>query len=86
MLSSNKERKMGLQPLFLSNFFKINPWVFAVFHKYRGTIYIQENRFFQHVKHNKHRFHYKNLLICQEATNIFKKNEQHDINKLFNGI
>ena len=48
-------------------------------------IYIQENRFLT-CKTNKHRFHYKYLLICQEATNIFKKNEQHDINKLFNGI
>jgi len=37
-------------------------------------------------KQNKHRFHYKYLLICQEATNIFTKKEQHDINRLYNGI
>ena len=28
-----KKEKMGLQPLFFNLFLKINPWVFAVFHK-----------------------------------------------------
>ena len=46
MLSSNKERKNGVATLVFESFRKINPLVFAVFHKYRGTIYIQENIFF----------------------------------------
>ena len=46
MLSSNKERKNGVATFVFGSFRKINPWVFAVFHKYRGTIYIQENIFF----------------------------------------
>jgi len=51
----------------------------------RYNLYTRKH-IFQHVKDNKHRFHYKYLPICQEATNLFKKREHHDINKLFNGI
>ena len=85
MLSSNKERKMGLQPLFLSNFEKLTHG-YLLFFTNIAVQFLYKKHIFQHVKDNKHSFHYKYLLICQDATNILKKREQHDINKLFNGI
>jgi len=60
---------MGLQPLFLSNFEKLTHG-YLLFSRY--NLYTRKH-IFQHVKDNKHRFHYKYLLICQEATNIFKR-------------
>jgi len=88
MLSLNKERKNGVATLVFEVFRKNNPLVFAVFHKYRGTIYIQENIFFNMYMYKTINTGFiTNIYLSVKKQQIyFKKREQHDINKLFNGI
>jgi len=77
---------MGLQPLFLSNFEKLT-YGYLLFFTNIAVQFIYKKTYFSTCKRQKTQVSLQIFTYLSRSNKyIQKKREQHDINKLFNGI